>query len=268
MSASNGFPKGSKRAAAFLLLIACWGIYTIGGTSHDTPLDAHRGVVSSYVLALTEGRWAQALGASVNGSLDFVGISALGPTKRPASQAPGFAHAHPAPKENPQNVIMTMIAGNSAARHAVAMIQSLRDVNTKADAIIVMLQQGGVGSPECHNDTYRALQGRSGAGRGACSGPESLAEDIVSPFYLSIMKRLGAVFMVTPELPRTPWTQDISGGTQVFWGMSLNKMQIFNMTQFKKIIFLDADTLIFKNIDHLFGPEYPMFTGTSPPIPN
>ena len=33
------------------------------------------------------------------------------------------------------------------------------------------------------------------------------------------------------------------------------------MTQFKKILFLDADTLIYKNIDHLFGPEYPMFTG-------
>ena len=140
--------------------------------------------------------------------------------------APGFAHAYPAAKENPQNVIMTMIAGNSAARHAVVLIQSLRDVGTKADAIIVMLQQGGIGSPECYNDTRRLLLGRSRAGRGACSGPESLAEDIVSPFYLSIMKRLGAVFIVTPELPRTPWTQDISGGGQTFWGMSLNKMQV------------------------------------------
>lgn len=36
--------------------------------------------------------------------------------------------------------------------------------------------------------------------------------------------------------------------------------QIFNMTQFKKIVFVDADTLMFQNIDHLFGPEYPMFT--------
>ena len=32
------------------------------------------------------------------------------------------------------------------------------------------------------------------------------------------------------------------------------------MTQFKKIVFMDADTLVFQNIDHLFGPEYPMFT--------
>jgi hypothetical protein len=32
------------------------------------------------------------------------------------------------------------------------------------------------------------------------------------------------------------------------------------MTQYKKIVFMDADTLVFRNIDHLFGPEYPMFT--------
>lgn len=42
--------------------------------------------------------------------------------------------------------------------------------------------------------------------------------------------------------------------------MSLNKLQIFNMTHFKKLIFMDSDTIAFKNLDHLFGPEYPMFT--------
>ena len=33
------------------------------------------------------------------------------------------------------------------------------------------------------------------------------------------------------------------------------------MTEYRKIIFMDADTLVFNNLDHLFGPEYPMFTG-------
>ena len=32
------------------------------------------------------------------------------------------------------------------------------------------------------------------------------------------------------------------------------------MTQFRKIVFMDADTIVFRNLDHLFGPEYPMFT--------
>ena len=101
-------------------------------------------------------------------------------------------------------------------------------------------------------------------------------------------------------MPRTRWTESIAGGRQTSWGMSLNKMvvswplrmprppqrslhtasngglrltrnrcpwrspaaaQIFNMTEYRKIVFMDSDTLVFKNIDHLFGPEYPMFTG-------
>ena len=33
------------------------------------------------------------------------------------------------------------------------------------------------------------------------------------------------------------------------------------MTQFKKIIFMDSDTMAMHNLDHLFGPEYPMFSG-------
>ena len=37
-------------------------------------------------------------------------------------------------------------------------------------------------------------------------------------------------------------------------------LQIFNMTQFKKLIFMDSDTMAFHNLDHLFGPEYPMFS--------
>jgi hypothetical protein len=32
------------------------------------------------------------------------------------------------------------------------------------------------------------------------------------------------------------------------------------MTHFKKLVFMDSDTIAFKNLDHLFGPEYPMFT--------
>lgn len=42
--------------------------------------------------------------------------------------------------------------------------------------------------------------------------------------------------------------------------MSLNKMQVFNWTHYRKIVFLDSDTVMFANIDHLFGPEYPTFT--------
>ena len=44
------------------------------------------------------------------------------------------------------------------------------------------------------------------------------------------------------------------------WGMSLNKMQVFNWTHYRKVVFMDSDTIAFQNLDHLFGPEYPTFT--------
>lgn len=42
------------------------------------------------------------------------------------------------------------------------------------------------------------------------------------------------------------------------WSLCLSKLKIFNLTQFDKLVFLDADIMIMKNIDHLF--EYPHLT--------
>ena len=95
----------------------------------------------------------------------------------------------------------------------------------------------------------------------ACGGPDTIVEELISPAFADALRRLGAVLIVTDEIPRTQWTERISGGRSMSWGLSLNKMQIFNMTQYRKIVFMDADTIVFKNLDHLFGPEYPMFTG-------
>ena len=37
-----------------------------------------------------------------------------------------------------------------------------------------------------------------------------------------------------------------------FWGQALSKLLVFNMTQYKKLLWMDSDTLVFKNLDHLF----------------
>ena len=42
------------------------------------------------------------------------------------------------------------------------------------------------------------------------------------------------------------------------WVYTLSKFEIFNLIQFNKIVFLDADIMILKNIDHVF--EYPHLT--------
>ena len=64
-----------------------------------------------------------------------------------------------------------------------------------------------------------------------CQGPDANAEDIVSTKYLEALRRLNAVLIVTPEITRTQWTETISGGRQMSWGMSLNKMAVSRSTR-------------------------------------
>lgn len=41
-----------------------------------------------------------------------------------------------------------------------------------------------------------------------------------------------------------------------YWSDTVFKLNVFGMTQFKKIVFLDSDMLVMKNIDHLFEKEH------------
>lgn len=42
--------------------------------------------------------------------------------------------------------------------------------------------------------------------------------------------------------------------------MALNKLHVFNMTRFRKLLWMDADTLVLRNVDHLL--HRPMFTAS------
>jgi hypothetical protein len=66
------------------------------------------------------------------------------------------------------------------------------------------------------------------------------------------MERLNCKILVVDEIPSTQYTKDIPGGRGIFWGMALNKLHVFNLTQYKKLIWMDGDTMLFKNVDHLF----------------
>jgi len=48
----------------------------------------------------------------------------------------------------------------------------------------------------------------------------------------------------------------IAPGTATVWHDCWTKFHIFNLIQFDKIIFLDADLLILKNLDHLFDKPH------------
>jgi hypothetical protein len=136
---------------------------------------------------------------------------------------------------------VTLASGNDAARQVIVLVQALRDSNTRADKIVVMLSRGGMGSVECRGEdggAWKRANGREHMHH--CGGPDTIAEEIVSPQYLATLTKLGATLMVVDEIPSTPYTEAIPGGRATFWGMALNKLRVFNMTQFKKVIWMDG----------------------------
>lgn len=181
----------------------------------------------------------------------------LEPTKKTAKRA-GRWHSGRAvveveasptqpPSKYPGAAIITLAGGDVSGRNLVALLQSLRDVNTTLP-IVVLLARGGLGSAVCSDQDWKARNNRSNV---RCGSADTIAEEIVSPQYLDTFRRLGAEIRVIPWLPRTRYTVEVAGGLDSFWGYSLNRLVIFNMTEFKKLIYMDTDTLVLKNIDHL-----------------
>lgn len=76
-------------------------------------------------------------------------------------------------------------------------------------------------------------------------------EEIASLEYIEAFRRLGAEVRVIDAMPRTPYTAGIPGGSQSFWGYALNKVVIVNYTEFASVVYIDADSLVLRNIDHL-----------------
>ena len=150
-----------------------------------------------------------------------------------------------------------MATGDVAARMALVLVQSLRDVGTHPSAsIIVLLFPGGTMSPDCPG--WMAKRNRQPE---ECSADNATQpEAIISWRLVKAFRRLGAELRVTPPIPRTPYTVDIPGGASTFWGMALNKLTIFKMTEFEKVIWMDGDTMALRNLDHLW--KEPSITGS------
>jgi hypothetical protein len=142
---------------------------------------------------------------------------------------------------------ITFAVGDAAAKHAVALLQEMRDMRTIIPRLIVLMSRGGMGSDDCHNETKRNARGR----HYRCSSQYAEPDDIVSQIYLDAFARLGAEVRIIEEIPNTMYTSMIPGGRATFWGMSFNKMRIFDMVEFKKVLFADADVMVLRNIDHI-----------------
>ena len=148
---------------------------------------------------------------------------------------------------------ITLAVGDAAAKHAVALLQEMRDTNSVIPRFIVLLSRGGMGSEDCHNETLRNMRGK----HYRCSSKYAEIDDIVSQRYLDAFSRLGAEVRVIEEIPNTMYTSMIPGGRATFWGMSFNKLRIFDFVEFKKILFVDADVMVMRNIDYvMLEPDF------------
>lgn len=144
------------------------------------------------------------------------------------------------PSRGKTRAIVTMATGDEAARMALVLVQSLRDVGT-ADAdvdVVVMLFRGGIPSKACLEGTWQREHGRTEV---RCSGPQAMAEEIIDPAYVAAFRALGAKVVVMEPLVRYKHTADIPGGTSSFWGMALNKLLVFKMTQYRQVMFMDGE---------------------------
>ena len=63
--------------------------------------------------------------------------------------------------EGKPSAIITLVGGDAAARHAVSLVQSLRDVDTKLK-VVVLLGRGGIGSEACRDQNWKEKNNRSG----------------------------------------------------------------------------------------------------------
>lgn len=72
-----------------------------------------------------------------------------------------------------------------------------------------------------------------------------------------VVKSLEAEKIASIYLPQSHLTEDggLKEGNFSHWSYTFDKLQMWGLTQFEKIIFLDSDMLILRNIDSLFDEQ-------------
>ena len=84
---------------------------------------------------------------------------------------------------------------------------------------------------------------------------EVLVTSNVSLPVLNILEQLNLKYNIVDALKSDEMTEfncQINNRFAKTWHLCMTKFKIFSMTQFDKIVYLDADILVMKNLDHLF----------------
>ena len=78
-----------------------------------------------------------------------------------------------------------------------------------------------------------------------------IVTDNISTDILALLDEVEALYTIVPRI-------DFISNFQSY-AMTLNKMQLFHLTQYKKVCFIDGDALVSKNIDSIFDMDPPGF---------
>ena len=90
---------------------------------------------------------------------------------------------------------------------------------------------------------------------------EVLVTSNVSKTILNVLDQIGLKYSIIEPISNKDmvnYNKKINPNFSRNWAYALSKFEIFNLIQFDKIVFLDADIMLLKNIDHVF--EYPHLT--------
>lgn len=155
-----------------------------------------------------------------------------------------------------RTAIVTLAVGDAAARQAVGLVQSIRDVVTCPGIdVIVMVTGGGSGSDDCKQgkldkSLYKSCQDkeisdpRVAVSEHILDTLKSLGASIriVEPlgldssmFGLSIKQNQICFFIFSLLMFYLTEYIKIPGGRSFFWGMAFNKLRLFGFTEYQKV---------------------------------
>ena len=259
--------RGSSAALAVSAVsVAALGLIIIAAARRRAagPSAGKRTAALAVILALFAARLNTG-----GGSFDGANIGAAG---RGGLRQLG-AHVEPQ-RDLPRTAFVTYVMGDEHARMALALLQSLRDFNTVHELVVLVARRGDPPSAAavaaaavaaaaktaaCSNSSATAsMMNSSGASPAApctLAAPISAFDSLISPTYVRAFERLGAELREARSVPRSPFTENIAGGSYSFWGAAFNKIQVFALTEFRRVVYMDADSLALQSLDHLFGPD-------------
>ena len=119
---------------------------------------------------------------------------------------------------------VTMASEDIHVKHALAMFRSLRDVQSRADLVMLVINHAGT-------------------------------VDVIKT-YLSPIRALGVKMKrvenpVNPDDVRNPAFRKVIEDLGKWW--DFNKLHVYNLTEYTRAVFLDADMLFLSNADEIFS---------------